>query len=71
VVFGALELGAVFGDRKSMEIVTSTEAYIGSRSVFDADQLAIRGIERFDISVHGYGSSTVAGPIVALETADS
>jgi hypothetical protein len=50
-LYGDYSLAAEFGDRRSLTIATSDQ--IG----FQADQLAIRGIERFDINVHDVGGS--------------
>lgn len=62
VVFGDLSMGAMFGDRRSLDVKTSEDRY------FDTDQIAVRGIERFDINVHDAGDADTAGPIVVLET---
>ncbi len=64
--FGDLWLAADFGDRRSMSIAFSDSATIGSQSVFERDQIAVRGTERFDINVHDVGSTSKAGPIVGL-----
>ena len=66
VLFGDLTKAASFGDRRQMSLAMSNSAYIGSTSMFETDQMAVRGIERFDINVHDVGSATVAGPIVGL-----
>lgn len=77
VLFGDLKLAADFGDRRSTTISVSTEASVGGTSVFDTDEIAIRGTERFDINVHDVGNSSataalrVPGPIVGLITAAS
>jgi HK97 family phage major capsid protein len=60
--FGDFRAGAMFGDRKSLTITTSSDRY------FDADQTAIRAIQRFDINVHGDGRGSTYGPIVGLAT---
>jgi HK97 family phage major capsid protein len=60
LMFGDFASAVTMGTRRGVTIGVSSEKY------FDTDQLAIRGIERFDINVHDIGSSTVAGPVVAL-----
>lgn len=65
LLFGDLSLASTMGDRRSIEIATSTERY------FETDQLAIRGTSRFDINVHDLGGSSSAGPLVALKTPGS
>jgi len=68
---GDYGLGASFGDRGGEQISFSDSATIGGQSVFENDEMAIRGVERFDINVHDVGSSSAAGPIVGLQTAAS
>lgn len=65
VVLGDLSLAADFGDRR-MTTIAMSEHY-----KFANDQLAIRGIERFDINVHDVGDSATPGPIVGLVTGAS
>lgn len=69
VIFGDLSLGASFGDRQQTSIAFSEHATINGESVFERNQIAIRGTERFDINVHGCRSTTVVGPIVGLALA--
>lgn len=71
VTFGAYNLGAKFGNRGQEQIAFSTQAVIGGESMWERDQIGVRGTERFDIIVHDYGTSTTAGPIVGLQTAAS
>lgn len=61
-------MGASFGDRRQDAIAFSEHATVGGQSVFERGQIAIRGTERFDVNVHAPGTSSVAGPIVALKT---
>lgn len=68
-VLGDFSLGSVFGDRQQTSIAFSEHASIGSESVFERNQIAIRGTERFDINNHGCGTASVVGPIVGLQTA--
>jgi HK97 family phage major capsid protein len=70
-LLGDFSLGAAFGDRQQDSIAFSEHAYVNSESVFERDQIAIRGIERFDINVHDVGSSSSPGPIVGLQTLGS
>ena len=70
-LFGDMRMAADFGDRAGMAIATSSEATVGSTSMFDTDSFAIRGIERFDINVHDVGTATAAGPVIGLISAAS
>lgn len=63
--FGDLRMGSLFGDRRGITITASSERY------FELDQLAIKGTERFDISIHGRGTASVPGPIIMLKTPSS
>jgi len=69
VLFGDLTQASSFGDRRQTTIATSEHATIGSVNVFESDEMAVRGTERFDINVHDVGTATAAGPIVGLITA--
>jgi len=60
--FGDMTLAASFGDRRSTQIQVSDQAM----DVFQQDEIAVRGTERFDIVCHDCGDGTDAGPIVAL-----
>jgi HK97 family phage major capsid protein len=71
VVFGNMALGAMFGDRRAETIRFTDTAVVGGESLWERDQIGVRGTERFDVAVHGYGSDTVAGPICGLETQSS
>jgi HK97 family phage major capsid protein len=62
VLFGDLELGAIYGDRKAMTIRTSTERYA------ELDQTLMVAVNRFDINVHGVGTTSEVGAIVAMQT---
>lgn len=66
---GDLRLAADFGDRQGTAIAFSTDAVVGGVSMFETNQVAIRGWERFDINVHDVGNTSVAGPVVGLLTA--
>lgn len=60
ILFGDIGLAATFGNRRGMAVARSTEYK------FAEDQIAIKATERFDINVHDIGTSSVAGPVVAL-----
>jgi HK97 family phage major capsid protein len=62
VLFGDLELGAIYGDRKAMTIRTSQDRYA------ELDQTLMVAVNRFDIAVHGVGTSSEVGAIVAMQT---
>jgi HK97 family phage major capsid protein len=68
VALGDFSLGARFGDRQLDEIAFSEHASIGGENVFERNQVAIRGIERFDINVHDVGTASTPGPIVGMTT---
>ncbi len=65
---GDHRLGARFGDRQQESIMFSEHATVGGESVFERNDIAIRGTERFDINVHDAGTGSAAGPIVGLQT---
>lgn len=70
-LFGALDLAAQFGDRRTLTMAIS-EHY-----QFAQDALTMRASERFDINVHDVGnasataSAQTAGPLVGIITAAS
>jgi HK97 family phage major capsid protein len=69
--FGDLGAAAKFGDRRQTRIEMSDSATVGGVSMFETDEIAIKGSERFDIVVHERGTSTAAdagGPMNALIT---
>lgn len=76
-LLGDLALAADFGDRRQTGILFSEHATVGGVSSFETNQLAVRGVQRFDINVHDVGNanssaaSQVPGPIVGLITAAS
>lgn len=67
-LLGDFTLGASFGDRQMNTISFSEHASIGSQSVFERNEVAIRATERFDLVVHSVGDGTTPGPIVAVAT---
>jgi HK97 family phage major capsid protein len=60
---GDLSLAGIMGKKSDMQVASSTDRY------FEADQTAFRAIQRLDINVHSLGSTTEAGPVVALKLA--
>ena len=68
-LFGDLSMAASFGDRQQDSIAFSDSATVGGENVFERNEMAIRGVERFDINVHDVGDAINAGPIVGLITA--
>lgn len=69
--FGDHSLGARLGDRRSETIAFSDSADIGGENVFERDEIAIRGTERFDVNAHDVGDASNAGPICGLQTTAS
>jgi len=69
--FGNLQMAAKFGDRQQLAIASSDSATIGGYSVFERNEIALRGTERFDINVHDVGTSSAPGPIVGLMCYDA
>lgn len=69
-LLGDFTKGAIFADRRQESIAFSEHAVVNGESVFERDQLAIRGTERFDINVFDVGNASVAGSIVGLRTGD-
>jgi HK97 family phage major capsid protein len=67
-LFGRLDMATSFGDRQMLRLAFSDSATIGSVNVFERNEMAVRGIERFDINAHDVGTTSVAGPIVGLQT---
>lgn len=64
---GDHSLAAAFGDRQQDSIDFNAYATVGGQSMWERNQIGVRGIERFDINVHDIGDgSAVAGPIVAF-----
>jgi HK97 family phage major capsid protein len=58
--FGDFAGGTMLGDRKQLEVMTSDIYY------FNTDSLAVRGISRFCVNIHGDGRAGSNGPIGAL-----
>lgn len=70
-MLGDWQLGAIFGDRSGSEVEFDDTVVIGGVSVWERDEVGIKGVERCDINVHDYGTSSAAGCIVGLQTAAS
>lgn len=62
-LFGDLGMAATFGDRRDNTISFSDSAL----NAFEQDEIVVRGTERFDIQVHSPGTSSAAGPLVAMK----
>jgi HK97 family phage major capsid protein len=60
ILFGDLNMSVMMGDRRGMTVARSVDY------LFNTDQIAIRGTERFDIVAHNTGDTSNAGSIVAL-----
>jgi HK97 family phage major capsid protein len=60
MLFGDLRAASLLGSRRGVTVQQSSQRY------FDQDQMGIMASERFDISNHGLGDNTNAGPMVAL-----
>lgn len=65
VIYGDLRLTADFGDRRATSVAMSEHAN------FETNEMTVRGIERFDINVHGIGVSSDGDPMVGLRMAAS
>lgn len=58
--YGNFKQGVLFGERRGITIEVLRERYA------DQDSIGIKGTERIDIVPHGVGTTSAAGPIVAL-----
>ena len=67
VLFGDMSLGTCFGDRRANTISFSDSAL----NAFEQDEIIVRGTERFDFVAHTPGTSSEAGPVVAIKLAAS
>tara|TARA_S200002703_G_scaffold157676_1_gene166207 strand:+ start:2295 stop:3782 length:1488 start_codon:yes stop_codon:yes gene_type:complete len=63
VLFGDLGLATCFGDRRSNTVAFSDSAF----NAFEQDEIVVRGTERFDFNCHAPGTSSEAGPVVAMK----
>lgn len=67
-LLGDFTLAAAFGDRQMDSVAFSDQASVGGQSMWERNEIGVRGIERFDINVHDVGDGTTPGPIVAVAT---
>jgi HK97 family phage major capsid protein len=67
ILFGDLAMAAAMGDRRQNTIAFSDSAL----NAFEQDEIVVRGTERFDLNFHTPGTSSEAGPLVALKLAAS
>jgi HK97 family phage major capsid protein len=64
---GDHSLAGAFGDRQQDSIDFNAYASVGGQSMWERNQMGVRGIERFDVVIHDVGDgSAVAGPVVGL-----
>jgi len=68
-MFGDLSMAVDFGAGRGVTIKFSEDATVGSTNMFESDDIAVKGTERFDINVHDVGDTTNPGPVVGLLTA--
>lgn len=68
---GDYQIGATFADRRRDEIEFDDTVVVGGQSVWERDQIAIKGTERNDIVIHEVGTAAAAGAICGLQTAGS
>ncbi len=61
-LFGDIGMAATFGIRRGLAISATTDRY------FELDQIGIKGTTRWGISVHDVGTSSTAGPVIALKS---
>lgn len=67
--FGDLAQAADFGAGRGVTLKISEDATVGSVNMFESDDVAVKGTERFDINVHDVGDTSNSGPVVGLLTA--
>jgi len=60
LLFGDLSKAAMLGDRRGIRLARSTERY------FELDSIGLMITERVDVAVHSPGTTSEAGPMVAL-----
>lgn len=70
-LLGDFSMGAKFGDRGVDSVEFSEHATVNGESVWERDEISVRGRERIDITVHDVGDASTPGPIVGLQTAGS
>jgi len=67
-LLGDFSMGAMFGDRRDLAVEFDDTVYVNGQSVWEREQVAVKGTSRWDINVHSVGDATNAGAIVGLET---
>lgn len=67
LLYGNMSQSATLGDRRGVTVKMTDS----NDTDFEQDLQSIKGTERFDINVHDVGNTSVAGPVVALITANS
>jgi HK97 family phage major capsid protein len=60
--FGDFTGGSMIGDRQDLTIATSEQF------LFNTNSVAVRGVARFNVNIHGDGRGSTVGPIAALVT---
>lgn len=60
---GDLSLAGIMAVKSDMQVASSSDRY------FEVDQTVFRAVQRLDINVHSLGSTSEAGPVVALKLA--
>ena len=65
VWLGDLSLAVTFGDRMQETISFSEHASVGGQSMWERNQIGIRGTQRFDAVCHSFGTDTTPGPSTA------
>ena len=63
VLFGNMGLSSIYARRRDFSVRLFDQVYATT------DQLLLQGTARFDINHHSLGSTTEAGPVIALKTA--
>ncbi|MHC4066436.1 MAG: phage major capsid protein, partial [Planctomycetota bacterium] len=59
-LFGDMRMASIIGDRRGFALKVSDQRYM------ELDQIGITATTRFDIVNHGIGTTSAAGPMVAL-----
>jgi HK97 family phage major capsid protein len=65
VLFGNLGLSSIYAKRRDFSVRLYDQVYATT------DQVLLQGTMRFDINHHTLGSTSEAGPVVALKSAAS
>lgn len=67
LLFGNMSQAVTFGDRRGITVKMADE----NDKDFEKDLTTMKATERFDLNAHDVGSTTVAGPLIALQMAGS